>query len=91
MHMTDADLAEVMTIRREVLPPRHDCHVLAELDLTAPDWWEQLGLPARRDEPPVFLMSEGVFMYLEPTTVNAVLATFGERAPAGSIFTFDVM
>ncbi|MGE0799808.1 MAG: class I SAM-dependent methyltransferase [Lautropia sp.] len=91
MRMTDADLPEVMTIRREILPSRHARHVLAELDLTAPDWWQRLGLPASRDDRPVFLMSEGVFMYLKPATVSAVLATFGERAPAGSIFTFDAM
>ncbi len=91
MRMTDADLPEVMAIRREIQPSRHARHVLAELDLTAADWWERLGLPASRDEPPVCLMSEGVFMYLQPATVSAVLATFGERAPAGSIFSFDVM
>ena len=91
MTMTDADLPEVMAIRREILPSRHERHVLAELDLTAPDWWQGLGLPASRDDRPVFLMSEGVFMYLEPATVHAVLATFGERAPAGSFFTFDVI
>ena len=91
MTMTDADLPEVMAIRREILPSRHERHVLAELDLTAPDWWEGLGLPASRDDRPVFLMSEGVFMYLEPVAVHAALASFGERAPAGSLFTFDVM
>lgn len=91
MRMTDADLPEVMAIRREIQPARHERHSLAELDLTAPDWWERLGLPTSRDDPTVCLMSEGVFMYLEPSTVNAVLATFGERAPAGSVFTFDVM
>ncbi|AHC45621.1 hypothetical protein AX27061_1156 [Achromobacter xylosoxidans NBRC 15126 = ATCC 27061] len=91
VRMLDVDLSEVMAIRREILPPRHERHVLAELDLTAPDWWERLGLPASRDAAPVFLMSEGVFMYLQPPIVNAALATFGERAPAGSVLTFDAM
>lgn len=91
MHMTDADLPEVMAIRREIQPSRHARHVLAELDLSAPDGWERLGLPVSRDEAPVLLMSEGVLMYLEPATVEAVPATFGERAPAGSVFGFDVM
>lgn len=44
VRMLDVDLSEVMAIRREILPPRHERHVLAELDLTAPDWWERLGL-----------------------------------------------
>lgn len=91
VRMLDVDLSEVMAIRREILPPRHERHVLAELDLTAPDWWERLGLPASRDAAPVFLMSEGVFMYLQPPIVNAALATFGERAPASSVLTFDAM
>ncbi|MFV0456499.1 MAG: class I SAM-dependent methyltransferase [Pseudomonas sp.] len=91
VRMTDADLPEVMSIRREILPPRHERHTLAELDLTAQGWWDHLGLPANREAGPVFMMSEGVFMYLQPATVNALLATFGERAPAGSVFTFDVM
>ncbi|ENO84591.1 class I SAM-dependent methyltransferase [Thauera linaloolentis] len=91
MRMTDADLPEVLSIRREIMPPRHERHTLAQLDLADPRWWDELGLPASRQAEPVFLMSEGVFMYLEPATVDAVLATFGERAPAGSVFTFDVM
>lgn len=91
MRMTDADLPEVMAIRQEVLPPQHQRHMLAELDLADSDWWGQLDLPASRNAAPVFLMSEGVFMYLDLATVSAVLNTFGERAPVGSIFTFDVM
>ncbi|UJJ32313.1 class I SAM-dependent methyltransferase [Halopseudomonas maritima] len=91
LRMTDADLPEVMTIRREVMPSEHERHTLSELDLTTPDWWDRLGLPAHRGAEPVFLMSEGVFMYLQPSTVEDILTTFGERASAGSILTFDVM
>lgn len=91
MQMIDADLPEVMTIRRELSPARHARHRLLELDLTAADWWDALGLPTSRDADPVMLMSEGVFMYLQPDTVTAVLQTFAERAPAGSVFTFDAM
>jgi O-methyltransferase involved in polyketide biosynthesis len=89
--MTDADLPEVLDLRRQLIPeinPRHD---LRELDLTAPDWWEQLKLPASRNGEPVFLFTEGVLMYLTPEQVRAVLATFGERAPAGSVLAFDAM
>lgn len=89
--MTDADLPEVLELRRQLIPeinPRHD---LRELDLTAPDWWEQLKLPATRDDAPVFLFTEGVLMYLTPEQVRAVFATFGERAPAGSVLAFDAM
>lgn len=91
MQMTDSDLPEVMAIRREIMPAEHDRHRLVELDLDNPDWWDMLGLPANRDASPVLLISEGVLMYLQPGQVERVLATFGERAPAGSVFTFDVM
>ena len=89
--MTDADLPEVLELRRELIPETNGRHDLRELDLTAPDWWEQLGLPESRNAPPVFLFTEGVLMYLEPAQVQAVLATFGERAPAGSMLAFDAM
>lgn len=89
--MTDADLPEVLELRRQLIPETNGHHDLRELDLTAPDWWEQLGLPARRDAAPVFLFTEGVLMYLTPEQVRAVLATFGERAPAGSVLAFDAM
>ena len=90
-HMTDADLPEVLELRRELLPETHPRHDVRELDLTSPDWWEQLGLPRKRNAQPVFLFTEGVLMYLKPQTVQAVFATFGERAPAGSVLTFDAM
>jgi O-methyltransferase involved in polyketide biosynthesis len=89
--MTDADLPEVLALRRELIPETHERHDVRTLDLTAPDWWEQLGLPRKRNAQPVFLFTEGVFMYLQPAQVQAVLATFGERAPAGSVLAFDAM
>lgn len=89
--MTDADLPEVIAIRRKIMPPLREGHILAELDLNNSAWWDLLGLPASRDEEPVFMFSEGVFMYLEPATIDAVLSTFGERAPAGSVLAFDAM
>ncbi|HEX7868189.1 MAG TPA: class I SAM-dependent methyltransferase [Variovorax sp.] len=89
--MTDADLPEVLELRRELIPETNERHDVRELDLTAPDWWEQLGLPRKRNAQPVFLFTEGVLMYLEPEQVQAVLATFGERAPPGSVLAFDAM
>jgi len=89
--MTDADLPEVLELRRELIPEANERHDLRELDLTTPGWWEQLGLPRRRNARPVFLFTEGVLMYLKPEQVQAVLATFGERAPAGSMLVFDAL
>lgn len=89
--MTDADLPEVLELRRALIPETNSRHDVRELDLTAPDWWEQLSLPRKRNAQPVFLFTEGVLMYLKPEQVQAVFATFGERAPAGSVLAFDAM
>jgi O-methyltransferase involved in polyketide biosynthesis len=90
--MTDADLPEVLALRRELIPETNTRHDVRALDLTSPRWWEQLDLPRKRQgQQPVFLFAEGVLMYLEPQQVQAVLATFDERAPAGSVLAFDAM
>ncbi|WP_253699823.1 class I SAM-dependent methyltransferase [Cupriavidus pauculus] len=91
VRMTDADLPEVLPLRRALLPAAGARHATLPLDLGDARWWDTLSLPATRDAPPVFLFSEGVFMYLHPDTVRQILATFGERAPAGSVLAFDVM
>jgi O-methyltransferase involved in polyketide biosynthesis len=92
MHMTDADLPEVLALRRKLLPARGRRHALREVDLNAADWWQALGLSAGRSGgAPLFLLAEGVFMYLEPTAAHAALRVFGERAPAGSTLAFDAM
>lgn len=91
--MLDADLPEVVAIRRR-LPgarPAGPRQRLAGLDLALPGWWDRLGLAPRRRAAPVFLMCEGVLMYQPPATVAAILAEFGERAPAGSVFVCDAL
>lgn len=89
--MVDADLPAVVTLRARLLPPRSGRHALREVDVTAPGWWDALGLPARPEGAPVFLMAEGVLMYLSKAQVESVWRTFAERAPAGSMFAFDAM
>ncbi|WP_431111883.1 class I SAM-dependent methyltransferase [Variovorax paradoxus] len=89
--LTDADLPEVLELRRELIPETNPRHDVCPLDLTSKGWWDQLALPRTRNERPVFLFTEGVLMYLEPQQVQAVFATFGERAPAGSVLAFDAM
>jgi len=89
--MTDADLPEVVALRRALLPPPGPRHDVREVDLCAGGWWDALALPAGRAEAPLFAFSEGVLMYLRPQQVTALLASFGERAPAGSVFAFDAL
>lgn len=87
----DADLPEVMDLRARLLPVQDLRRSNALIDLTEPGWWQRLGLPEGPDAPPVFLLCEGVLMYLQPDQVAAVLAEFAEHAPPGSQFLCDVI
>ena len=87
----DADLPEVMALRRPLLPPPCPRMRHADLDLSQPGWWQRLGLPTQRSATPVLLVCEGVLMYLPPAQVHAVLAEFAQHAPAGSRMVLDVM
>ena len=87
----DSDLPEVMALRDTCLaadvPRQHH----AEVDLRTPGWWQHLGLPSGADAKPVFVLCEGVLMYLTPEQVEAVLAEFAEQAPPGSQMVLDTM
>ena len=87
----DADLPEVMALREALLPVPGGRQQAATVDLTDDAWWTALGLPEQTDAQPVFLLLEGVLMYLQPAQVAQVLAQFGARAPAGSVLLLDVM
>ncbi|HIV70079.1 MAG TPA: class I SAM-dependent methyltransferase [Candidatus Aquabacterium excrementipullorum] len=88
--MIDADLPEVLAIRDHMLPAAEGRHQQRALDLRSPDWWSALDLP-NREGAPVCLFTEGVLMYLQPQQVQALLHTFGEQAPAGSLLAFDAL
>ncbi len=87
----DADLPQVMRLRRRLLPAggRHLHH--AEVDLCVPGWWQRLGLPERGSGTPVLLLCEGVLMYLTPCEVEHVLREFGQHAPPGSEMLCDTL
>ena len=87
----DADLPEVMALRERLLPTHGSRHCHAGIDLRVPGWWQRLGLPTGPGAPPVFLLCEGVLMYLEPAQVQAVLTEFAEQAPPGSQWVCDVI
>ena len=86
--MTDADLPEVIAVREQLLPPLNARHRVLPVDVAQPDWWQQLQLPGR-DARPLFLMMEGVSMYLALDQIQGVLHTVGEQAPAGSVMVLD--
>lgn len=90
-HWIDADLPEVATLRRELLPPASPRAGNATVDLSQPGWWQRLGLPGRDSACPVFLLCEGVLMYLEPAQAQAVLREFATQAPRGSALLLDTL
>jgi O-methyltransferase involved in polyketide biosynthesis len=90
-HWIDADLAEVISLRQlcfQVLRPHCQDKTI---NITQPGWWKRLRLPTGPHAQPVFLICEGVFMYLSPVQVQAVLHEVGEHAPPGSEIIFDAI
>ena len=87
----DSDLPEVMALRETCLAPDTSRQHHAELDLREPGWWQRLGLPCGPAHKPVFVLCEGVLMYLSPSQVQTVLAEFAEQAPPGSRMVLDTM
>lgn len=87
----DADLPQVMALREELLPASSLRRGNAAVDVSLSGWWERLGLPGDRSGTPVWVLCEGVLMYLEPAQVGAVFSEFAENAPPGSEFVFDVI
>lgn len=87
----DADMPQVMELRRQLLPGGGRRHRHAELDLCVPGWWQRLGLPERDSGTPVLLICEGVLMYLTASQVEHVLSEFGQHAPPGSELLCDTL
>lgn len=87
----DVDLPDVIALRERLLGHPGARRTVQAGDLTRCGWWDRLGLPQGREHAPVFLLCEGVLMYLSPAQVAAVLREFGERAPPGSRFVLDTM
>ena len=90
-HWLDADLPQVMALRKQLLPAGGKRLRHAEVDISQPGWWARLKLPRQRDGVPVLLICEGVLMYLEPAQVQSVLREFGENAPVGSELLCDTL
>lgn len=87
----DADMPQVMQLRRRLLPSGGKQHQQAEFDLCEPGWWQRLGLPPRHSNTPVLLVCEGVLMYLTASQVEHVLYEFGQHAPPGSELLCDTL
>lgn len=90
-HWVDADLPTVVELRQALLPSPSPRWRHQPLDLRLSDWWSLLGLPDRKATTPVLIVCEGVLMYLQPEQVHAILHTFAEQAPHGSLFVMDTL
>lgn len=91
LHMTDADLGPVVALRRQLLPSPSERQQIREFDLADADWWQHLGLPADRSGPAIFMMAEGVSMYLQREQIQALWTRFAQCSPPGSELVFDAM
>lgn len=86
----DADLACVMRLRAQCLPTRTHAETLT-VDLRDKAWWSQVQARVTPTSAPLWIMLEGVLIYLTPDDVQQLLNTLGEYAPAGSSLAFDVI
>jgi O-methyltransferase involved in polyketide biosynthesis len=84
MHWLSVDLPEAIKLRETFLPPTDRFRHLAMSALD--DQWMALVDPAR----PLFIVAQGLFMYLEPDAVGGLLGKMATRLP-GSQLVFDTI
>jgi len=87
----DADLPEVLALRELLLPEQGERRHNASIDIARDGWWDALALDRPAADGPLWLLCEGVLMYLAPERVRALLREFAERAPAGSVLVLDAI
>jgi len=90
-HWMDVDLQQVIDLRRAVIPdgnPRCDSQAM---DITEPGWWSRLSLDEQHHNHPVFVICEGVLMYLLPSKVKQIIQEIGDNAPEGSELVLDFL
>jgi len=87
----DADLPEVLALREQLLPEQGERRHNASIDIAHDGWWDALELDRLAAGGPLWLLCEGVLMYLQPERVRALLAEFAERAPPDSVLVFDAI
>lgn len=78
----DVDFPDVIDLRRQVYPERHDTTMLGA-SVTEPGWLAEV--PADR---PTLVVAEGLTMYLAPDDGIALFSRVTEHFPTGEVF-FD--
>lgn len=87
----DADLPEVRVLREQLLPTQNARRSNANVDMAQDGWWDALELERWGAGNPLWLLCEGVLMYLPPERVRALLREFAERAPPDSVLVLDAV
>lgn len=87
----DADMSQPMALRRRLLGPTGERQHGAIVDLRQSGWWQDLRLPEQAVAQPLFMLCEGVLMYLQPHQVRHVLRSFATHASAGSRMVIDIL
>jgi len=87
----DADLPEVFALRELLLPGQDARCRNASVDIGCNGWWDALELDRLAADAPLWLLCEGVLMYLPPERVYALLREFAERAPPESVLLLDAI
>ncbi|MFI6946294.1 class I SAM-dependent methyltransferase [Streptomyces sp. NPDC050422] len=86
LNWLSVELPEVATLRRSLLPPSDRLRTLSG-SATGLSWLDEIEDPEGRG---VVVTAQGLFMYLRPAEVRAVLAACAERLPGG-ILVLDSM
>lgn len=85
----DLDLDPVIQLRKMVFGHGSSHHKDRAFNIKNKNWWTEAGLPNKSHQRPVFLIFEGVSMYLTPEELNAMLAHIEAHAPNGSELMLD--
>lgn len=87
-HWVDADLPAVVALRKSCLHV-HDGAACLSVDLLRSGWWRRLAACASSRAEPVWILCEGVLLYMPPGDVCRMLRLLGECAPVGSELVLD--
>ncbi|WP_090141275.1 class I SAM-dependent methyltransferase [Limnohabitans sp. DM1] len=86
----DVDLKPVIELRQSFIPQTSGTCNNQVIDITKPGWWKLLKLSGHHRQP-VFVVCEGVLMYLQPRQVDRILREIGDNAPQDSEIVVDFM
>ena len=85
----DLDLNPVIRLRKLVFGHTSSHHKQRAFNIKHHQWWTEAGLPQRNHQRPVFLICEGVSMYLSAEQIDTLITHIVDCAPNGSELVLD--